>query len=73
MSRGNRREAIFRTGADRKLFLALLVQTCRRTGWEIHAYRLTDNHFHLLVEMPRSYLSAGMQWLPGSFAQRFNR
>jgi len=51
----------------------LLGQTCRRTGWEIHAYCLMDNHFHLLVEMPRSNLSVGMQWLLGSYTQRFNR
>jgi hypothetical protein len=51
----------------------LLGQTCRRTGWEIHAYCLMDNHFHLLVEMPRSNLSVGMQWLLGFYAQRFNR
>src|SRR5947207_14111389 len=31
LSRGDRREAIFRTDADRKLFLDLLGQTCRRT------------------------------------------
>ena len=51
----------------------LLGQTCRRTGWEIHAYCLMDNHFHLLVEMPRSNLSVGMQWLLGFYTQRFNR
>src|SRR5260370_39832951 len=63
ISRGDRREAIFRTEADRKLFLDLLDQTCRRTGWQIHAYCLMDNHFHLVVETPRGNLSTGMQWL----------
>jgi len=38
LSRGDRREAIFRTDADRRLFLDLLGQTCRSTGWQIHAY-----------------------------------
>jgi hypothetical protein len=32
LSRGDRREAIFRSEADRKLFLGLLGLTCRRTG-----------------------------------------
>ena len=73
LSRGDRREAIFRTEADRKLFLDLLDQTCRRTGWQIHAYCLMDNHFHLVVETPRGNLSAGMQWFLGSYTQRFNR
>ena len=54
LSRGDRREAIFRNDADRKLFLDLLAQTCRRTGWQIDAYCLMDNHFHLVVETPRS-------------------
>jgi len=73
LSRGDRREAIFRTEADRKLFLDLLDQTCRRTGWQIHAYCLMDNHFHLVVETPRGNLSTGMQWFLGSYTQRFNR
>jgi putative transposase len=67
LSRGDRREAIFRTEADRKLFLDLLDQTCRRTGWQIHAYCLMDNHFHLVVETPRGNLSTGMQWFLGSY------
>jgi hypothetical protein len=58
LSRGDRREAIFRSEADRKLFLDLLGLTCRRTGWQIHAYCLMDNHFHLVVETPRGNASA---------------
>jgi REP element-mobilizing transposase RayT len=54
-------EAIFRTDVDRKLFLDLLDQTSRRTGWQIHAYCLMDNHFHLVVETPRGNLGTGMQ------------
>jgi REP-associated tyrosine transposase len=50
-----------------------LGQTCRRTGWQIHAYCLMDNHFHLVVETPRGNLSTGMQWFLGSYTQRFNR
>jgi putative transposase len=32
-----------------------------------------SNHFHLVVETPRSNLGAGMQWLLGSYTQQFNR
>lgn len=56
-----------------KLFLDVLERTCRRTGWQIHAYCLMGNHFHLVVETPRSNLSAGMQWFLGSYTQQFNR
>jgi hypothetical protein len=67
--RGDRREAIFKDDHDRKLFLEMLGRTCRRTAWEIHAYCLMSNHFHLVVETPRSNLGAGMQWLLGSYTQ----
>lgn len=73
LSRGDRREAIFTRDADRELFLELLARTCWRTGWQIHAYCLMSNHFHLVIETPRSNLSAGMQWLLGSYTQKFNR
>lgn len=73
LSRGDRREAIVRDNADRELFLDILGRTCGRTGWQIHAYCLMSNHFHLVVETPRSNLSAGMQWLLGSYTQQFNR
>ena len=73
LSRGDRREAIVRDDPDYKLFLEMLGRTCRRTAWEIHAYCLMSNHFHLVVETPRSNLGTGMQWLLGSYTQRFNR
>lgn len=73
LSRGDRREAIVRDDADRELFLDILERTCRRTGWQIHAYCLMSNHFHLVAETPRSNLSAGMQWFLGSYTQQFNR
>jgi len=44
-----------------KLFLDLLSETRGRTGWQIHAYCLMDNHFHLVVETPRRNLSAGFR------------
>ncbi len=47
LSRGDRREAIVRNEADRSLFLEFLERTCKKTGWEVHAYCLMSNHFHL--------------------------
>jgi len=45
-------EDIFWDERDRRSFLRLLEQTCARTGWEVHAYCLVNNHFHLIVERP---------------------
>lgn len=73
LNRGDRREDIFYDADDRRLFLTTLGETCAKTGWEVHAYCLMRNHFHLIVETPRPNLVAGMQWLMGTYTTRFNR
>src|SRR5438445_6281448 len=73
MSRGDRREAIFYDDADRMEFLRTLGQACLKTGWQVHAYCLMSNHFHLVIETPQPNLAAGMKWLLGTYTQRFNR
>jgi putative transposase len=73
MNRGDRREAIFRDDEDRQLFLKTLGETCRKTGWQVHAWCLMANHFHLVVETPRANLVAGMGWFLGTYTGRFNR
>jgi len=73
MNRGDRREPIFNGDGDRELFLSTLGQCCNRTGWQVHAYCLMPNHFHLVVETPRANLVAGMKWFLGAYTARFNR
>ena len=73
MSRGDRREEIFRDDVDRKRFLEALGAACQKTGWQVHAYCLMSNHFHLVVETPRANLVEGMKWLLGTYTIRFNR
>jgi REP element-mobilizing transposase RayT len=73
MSRGDRREEIFHDDKDRLGFLRTLGQTCLKTGWQVHAYCLMSNHFHLVVETPQPNLAVGMKWLLGTYTQRFNR
>jgi len=73
MNRGDRREPIFRDDADRKLFLATLGECCGKTDWQVHAWCLMLNHFHLVVEAPKANLVAGMKWFLGTYTARFNR
>lgn len=73
LSRGDRREPIISGDSDRLLFLDLLGRSCKRTAWQVHAFVLMTNHFHLVVETPRANLSDGMQWLLGRYTQQFNR
>jgi REP element-mobilizing transposase RayT len=73
MNRGDRRESIFRDDDDRQRFVETLGETCIRSGWEVHAYCLMDNHFHLVIETPQPTLVAGMKWFLGTYTGRFNR
>jgi hypothetical protein len=40
LSRGGRREEIFRDEEDWSRFINTLQQTCEKTGWEVHAWCL---------------------------------
>ncbi len=73
MNRGDRRQAIFASDADRQCFLQTLTEACQKTGWQVHAFCLMDNHFHFVVETPQPNLVEGMKWLLGTYTGRFNR
>ena len=72
-SRGNAREAIYRSDNDRQEFLSRLNRVCERYQWYCHAYCLMDNHYHLLVETGTPSLSKGMKILNGTYTQYFNQ
>lgn len=61
MARGDRREAIVRDDGDRGAFMRALGEMCARSGIQVHAYALLDNHYHLIVETPAGNLVAGMR------------
>lgn len=73
LNRGDRREPIFHDDADRRRFLETLSETCGKNGWQVHAYCLMPNHFHLVMETPQANLVAGMKWFLGTYTSRFNR
>ena len=73
MNRGDRRELIFMDDADRQRFVDTLGEVCAKTGWQVHAYVLIPNHFHVVVETPQPNLVAGMKWLLGTYTSHFNR
>jgi len=72
MSRGNERRPIVRDDADRCKRLDWLRRTVEVYGWRLHAFALMTNHEHLFVETPEANLSAGMQYLGGSYTSYFN-
>src|SRR5437867_12869163 len=72
-ARGNERRPIVRDDADRERFVVTLAHTVKVFRWTLHAYVLTDNHYHLLVETAEPNLSRGMRQLNGLYGQAFNR
>jgi len=73
LNRGARRQPIFRDDADRRLFLETLGQVCQKTDWQLQAWCLMSDHFHLVIETPQANLVAGMKWFLGAYTGRFNR
>ena len=55
-----------------KQALKTLAEACQKTGWEVHAYCLMRNHYHLVLETPNANLVAGMAWLQSSYTSRLN-
>jgi REP element-mobilizing transposase RayT len=59
--RGNARQDIFFTPADRTACYELLAEGVRRFGYRVHAFCLMTNHMHLALQAGEESLSRGMQ------------
>jgi len=57
---------------DRAVFQALLARTVARYVWNLHAYCVMGNHFHLVLDTPNANIARGMQYLKSSYALWFN-
>ena len=72
MNRGNHLEKIFSDDVDRTIFLKMLEETCKASGWWVHSFVLMNNHYHLLIETSRPTLVKGMQYLNSTYTRRYN-
>lgn len=57
MERGNARQLIVRGDDARARLLPDLERTVNRTDWQVLAFVLMDNHFHVLLKSPGPNLS----------------
>ena len=73
MSRGNEGNDIFIDKKDRVNFLDTIGEMSERYDFDIFAYVLMDNHYHLLVRSRLANLKKAMQWFGTTYTQRFNR
>lgn len=73
MGRGNRRCAIFKDEEDYRFFLLILGQIQQRYPFELHAYCLMTNHFHLEITTIDTPIWKIMQPLMNHYARTFNQ
>ena len=71
-SRGNERNAIFKSKKDREKFLSYLESANERYRAIIHAFCLMSNHYHLLIETPASNISQILHHINGAYTTYFN-
>jgi putative transposase len=72
-ARGIRKLAIVHDDDDRAMFLTQLGEVVGAFGWELTAYCLMTNHYHLVLRTPEPNIAAGMHRLNMVYAQAFNR
>lgn len=70
--RGNARQDVFLSVADRHCLYDLLAQGVVRFGYRVHAFCLMSNHVHLALQAGASGLSAGMQNLSFRYTRYLN-
>lgn len=70
--RGNRRDPLFRNISDFQAFLHILVQQHEKIPFEIAAYCLMTNHYHLLIRSPEASFSKLMSFINKRYANYYN-
>ena len=73
MGRGIEKNRIFLTNKDREDFLARLSDLSSSGFFDIYAWALLPNHFHLLCKTKKRPLSSSMRKLLTGYALNFNR
>jgi putative transposase len=57
---------------DRAAHESLVAEVAQRTGWEIYAWALLDDHYHMVLGTPEANLVSGMKWFQNFWTKRFN-
>ncbi|WP_227938677.1 REP-associated tyrosine transposase [Alkalihalobacillus deserti] len=72
VSRGNRRDPLFRSTTDFQSFLHILHQLHQTTPFELASYCLMTNHYHLQIRSQETSLSTVMALINKRYANYYN-
>jgi putative transposase len=72
VTRGNNKRSIYLEDLDRTLFCLTVERVRKRYDWDVLAYVLMGNHYHLLLRIGERGLSDGMHDLNHCYAITFN-
>lgn len=72
-NRGVAKGNVFVDEKDKAKFIELMASIAREHKFNIHAFCLMDNHYHILVQNTRENLSSGMRQLGAQYAIYFNK
>lgn len=72
VSRGNRRDPLFRNASDFQAFLHILKQLYEKYPFEIASYCLMNNHFHLQLRSSEVTISKLMALINKRYANYYN-
>lgn len=73
MVRGNEKKNIFFDDADREKFLDILYENKKEGEYQLFAYCLMPNHFHLLIKEEKDPLARTMKRINTKYAYYFNQ
>ncbi len=71
-NRGHNKMVIFKDSQDKEVFLNLLRKAQILFGFQIFAYCLMFNHYHLLFKDTKKQLPFAIGWLQENYAIYFN-
>ena len=73
MARGNRRSALFKDDVDYRVFLMQLIEIREKCPFDLHAYCLMTNHFHLEMTTKDDPIWKIMKPVMQNYAMWFNQ
>ena len=63
-------QPIFESDGAKAVFLETILQVSETLAWELHAYAIMTNHFHLALTTPQADIEVGMHALLSAFANK---